>query len=221
MAVFGRREAHLPGFESAADAARRAGFEPAVRVTGGRAVAYTTNALVLDIVKRRSTAIDDPIGRFETYGALLVAALGAMGIAAQLGAVPGEYCSGAHSLNVRGTTKLVGTSQRVVRGAWLFSALIVVDDRERVREVLADIYGALGEPFDPASVGAVGDEVSGLSIEQVEAIVLAGVTESGAEHGRIDAALLERARALAASGGGSPRGRASGGDCPASPGTDA
>lgn len=199
MAVFGRRDARLPTFGMAAEVARGAGFQPAVRVTGGKAVAYTSNALVLDVVKRRAAdGVDDPIARFQTYGAQLVAAFAAMGIEAQLGAVPGEYCPGAHSINVRGAAKLVGTSQRVVRGAWLFSALIVLDDRERVSQVLADIYAALGEPFDPASVGSVADEAPGLALEEVERIILAGVAERGAERRAIDPELLDRARALAA-----------------------
>ena len=39
--VFGRRETRSPGFPAALRAAREAGFEPLVRATGGRAVAYT------------------------------------------------------------------------------------------------------------------------------------------------------------------------------------
>ncbi len=65
----------------------------------------------------------------------------------------------AHSINVGGAAKLVGTSRRVVRGAWLFSALIVLDDQERVAQALADIYGAFDHPFDPTSVGSVFAEV--------------------------------------------------------------
>ena len=51
VVVFGRRDTRLPGFEAAARAASAAGFEPLVRATGGRAVAYTSEALVIDHVR--------------------------------------------------------------------------------------------------------------------------------------------------------------------------
>ncbi|MHB8733626.1 MAG: lipoate--protein ligase family protein, partial [bacterium] len=38
--AFGRRDAYLPGFSTAANAARAHGFEPVIRAPGGRAAAY-------------------------------------------------------------------------------------------------------------------------------------------------------------------------------------
>ena len=77
---------------------------------------------------------------------------------ARLGAVPGEYCPGAHSVNARGETKLVGTAQRVLRQAWLFASLVVVGDERELRPVLTEVYGHLGQPFDPTSVGSLSAE---------------------------------------------------------------
>ena len=172
MAVFGRRDVRAPGFAKAVESSREAGFVPAARVTGGRAVAYTPRALVVDIVQRQADAMLEHDPRFERYGRVFVDAFRPLGIDARVGAVPGEYCAGAHSVNARGTTKLVGTSQRVVRNAWLFSALVVVDDASRLRPVLTEMYAHLGQPFDPRSVGSVADEAPGVTVADVEAAIL-------------------------------------------------
>src|SRR4051794_20058396 len=125
VVVFGRRDTRLPGFDAAVLAARAAGFEPLVRAVGGRPVAYTTQALLIDHVKHEPLAADGLETRFQYYGTLYAEILRELGIDARVGAVPGEYCPGAHSVNARGVVKLVGTGQRVVRNAWLFSTLIV------------------------------------------------------------------------------------------------
>lgn len=168
VVVFGRRDTRLPGFGAAAQAARAAGFEPLVRAVGGRPVAYTTEALVVDHVKHEQLAPDGLETRFKEYGLLYADVLQALGIDAQVGAVPGEYCPGAHSINARGVVKLVGTGQRVVRNGWLFSALVVVGDDERLRAVLTDVYRHLELPFDPASVGSLSTEVPGLTVDLVQ-----------------------------------------------------
>ena len=171
VVVFGRRDTRLPGFPGAAEAARAAGFEPVVRATGGRAVAYTEEALVVDHVRRESGSIGGQDARFDTFGHRFVDLFRGFGVDARLGAVPGEYCPGAHSVNARGTEKLVGTAQRMVPGAWLFSSLVVVGDEERLRPVLSEVYRSLGQDFDVASVGSLRREVPGLDSDDVEAAV--------------------------------------------------
>lgn len=180
MLVFGRRDTRLPGFAAALEAGRARGFSPAVRATGGRAVAYTEQAVVLDLVRSESGAVVHQEARFVRIGGQLVEVLRGLGVDARLGDVPGEYCPGAHSVNARGTAKLVGTAQRVVRDAWLFSALIQVDDAERVAECLDPVYRALEQPFDPRSVGAIADEAPGVGVGDVESAVLAAFS-AGAE----------------------------------------
>jgi len=46
--------------------------------------------------------------------------------------------------------KLIGAAERIVRGAWLHSSVIVVQSAARLRAVLEDVYGALGLDWDPA-----------------------------------------------------------------------
>ncbi|WP_405065137.1 lipoate--protein ligase [Kribbella sp. NBC_01510] len=196
VVVFGRRDTRLPGFGAAVRAARAAGFEPLVRAVGGRPVAYTDQALVVDHVKHERLAPDGMETRFKQYGSLYADVLQTLGIDARVGAVPGEYCPGAHSINARGLVKLVGTGQRVVPNGWLFSALVVVGDDGRLQPLLADVYRHLELPFDPASVGSLSTEVPGLTVETVERHLLDayGATDRQA----LDDTTLELATSLAA-----------------------
>ncbi|WP_232828782.1 lipoate--protein ligase family protein [Kribbella monticola] len=196
VVVFGRRDTRLPGFQAAVQAARSAGFEPLVRAVGGRPVAYTTEALVVDHVKHESLAPEGMETRFREYGSLYAEVLRELGIDARVGAVPGEYCPGAHSVNARGVVKLVGTGQRVVSHGWLFSALLVVGDDELLRPLLTDIYRHLDLPFDAASVGSLSSELPGLDVSTVEHRILTAYNAGAPTP--LDAATLQLATDLAA-----------------------
>ncbi len=195
VVVFGRRDTRLPGFPRAVEAARAAGFEPAVRATGGRAVAYTGAALVVDHVRPEMGSIGGQDARFAEFGERFVEVFRGFGVDARLGAVPGEYCPGAHSVNARGTQKLVGTAQRMVPGAWLFSSLVVVGDEERLRPVLAEVYRCLGQEFDESSVGSLSREVPGLDVDAVETAVV-DAWRPDAAAGLVETELLEKARSM-------------------------
>ena len=158
MVVFGRRDTRLPGYPDAVRAAREEGFAPAIRVVGGRPVAHTPKSVVIDQVGRESRALERQQSRFADFGLRFTSMLRELGVDARLGAVPGEYCPGAYSVNARGTVKLVGTAQRVLARAWLFSSLITVGDADRVRRVLARVYAAVDLPFDSAAVGSLASE---------------------------------------------------------------
>jgi lipoate-protein ligase A len=110
--------------------------------------------------------------RFRDFGAAYAAVLRDLGVDARVGEVPGEYCPGGSSVNARGVVKLVGTAQRVVRGAWLFSAVVVVDGSSVLRPLLTDVYRHLGQPFDGASVGSVREEAPGVDLDRLEKAVL-------------------------------------------------
>lgn len=172
VVAFGRRDTRLPGFSEAVRAARSAGFSPVIRPQGGRAVAYTEQALVVDHVSAQAGPPQGLRDRFAAFGELWVGVLRPHGIDARIGAVPGEYCPGDHSVNARGQVKLVGTAQRVVRNAWLFSAVAIVGDAERLRRVLTEVYGHLGLPFDAASVGSLELEAPDLSVDRLEDAVI-------------------------------------------------
>lgn len=177
--VFGRRDTRLPGFPAAARAAREHGFVPLVRATGGRAVAYDHDALVVDHVSADPEPQAGHDRRFREFGARLAEVFQGLGVDARVGAVPGEYCPGAFSVNARGTAKLVGTSQRITKNAWLFSSLVIVSGAGRLRPMLAEVYGHLGQPFDPASAGSLAAEVPALDAGTVERAILAGYQADG------------------------------------------
>ena len=196
VVVFGRRDTHRPGFPQAVNAAERAGFATAIRATGGRAVAYTGQSIVVDHVMPDPDAVVGLEDRFVRFGALLTVALCDLGVDARVGAVPGEYCPGAHSINARGTVKLVGTAQRAIKGAWLFSSLVVVADHERLQPVLTEVYRHLKLPFDDASVGSLTGEHPTLTVDAVESALLEAYQLTGTAPVMLDPGTLTLAKQL-------------------------
>jgi lipoate-protein ligase A len=174
--AFGQRDARLAGFAPARGKALAAGFEPLVRRAGGRAAAYHQGCLVVDHIDRAVDAVADTRARFEFFGRLFAQALQHAGVDAFVGEIPGEYCPGEFS--VHGTAaglpavKLVGTAQRVVAGAWLFSSVIVVEHSAPIRAVLEDTYAALGLPWEPSTAGAAEDLAPGVRVRDLEEAVL-------------------------------------------------
>ncbi|MDJ0315961.1 lipoate--protein ligase family protein [Arthrobacter antibioticus] len=174
--AFGQRDTRLAGFSAAEQASRDNGFMPAVRRAGGRAAAYHQGTLIVDHIQHENDSIAGAKGRFGFFGDLFTQALRSLGVDAGVGEIPGEYCPGEFSVFGRSASsnvKLVGTAQRVVAGAWLFSSVIVVENSAPIRKVLVDSYAALELQWDPATAGAVEDLRPGLSVEDVEAAILA------------------------------------------------
>jgi octanoyl-[GcvH]:protein N-octanoyltransferase len=171
--AFGRRDSLRTGFPAAAAAARDHGFTPVIRPAGGRAAAYHDGCLVIDEIAPDADAMSDIRERFAAGAQSQARALRSLGVDARVGEVPGEYCPGEFSVNARGAVKLVGAAQRIIRGAWLFSSVIVVDGAASVRAVLEDVYAELGLDWDPATTGAIADEVPGVTVAQVDAALRA------------------------------------------------
>ncbi len=173
LLAFSKQDAASPGFGDAARAARAAGFEPVVRLAGGRAAVYHEETLALSwaVADRRPPAHTE--ARFRELAGLLREALTDLGVDARVGEVPGEYCPGAWSVNARGKVKLAGTGQRLIAGAAHRGAVLVVGGSDLVRKALAPTYAALGLDWDPATVGSVRDEVGGVSVAEAEEAVLA------------------------------------------------
>lgn len=158
---FGQRDARLPGFAEASARSRDLGFEPVVRKAGGRAAAYHRGSLVVDHLEPHDDATIETQARFIGFANLFVEALESIGVSAGIGEIPGEYCPGEFSVhgNTKSGTqvKLIGTAQRVVKGAWLFSSSIVVSDTPPIREVTKAVYDALELDLDPTTIGSAHD----------------------------------------------------------------
>ena len=78
--AFGRLDANRPQFAEVAETARRHGFAPVVRGTGGRAAAYHEQTVVLEIV---SPDDEGPAGikrRFRVFAGELVEMLRGLGV---------------------------------------------------------------------------------------------------------------------------------------------
>jgi octanoyl-[GcvH]:protein N-octanoyltransferase len=161
VVAFAKRDALAPGYSRALAAARAQGFGAILRLAGGRAAVFHEGTLEL----AHAAPDPDPKAgihpRFEAEATLIARALRALGVDARVGEVPGEYCPGRWSVNAAGERKLAGIGQRVVAGGSHTGAVIVVAGADRIRTVLDPVYEALGLEWEPGTVGAVADELTG------------------------------------------------------------
>jgi len=171
-----RRESRMPGFAAASAAAVRLGFDPAIRPTGGRAVAYDETCLVFDLISRDDATLD-PSDYFARAGNSIADALRSVGVDARLGEVAGEYCPGEYSINARGAVKLVGTSQRAIRGARLLSGMLAFGSVGRFVAVLLEANAALDLAWDPATFGTMKLEAPQVPRTAVEDALVAALLE--------------------------------------------
>jgi octanoyl-[GcvH]:protein N-octanoyltransferase len=179
--AFGQRDVRLEGYELATARSLEHGFAPVVRKAGGRAAAYHRGTVIVDHVETAAEAMMGHQHRFKVLGTLYADALRRGGIDARVGEIAGEYCAGEYSVHgmpgvgsrTRNAVKLVGTAQRVVSGAWLFSSVFVIEDSAPIRALLDDVYRAMEIPMDPATVGAADDLLPGYTTETFIADLLA------------------------------------------------
>ena len=170
--AFGPRDRVTQGFPAAVDAALARGFGAVLRLAGGRAAVFHPGTIAF------SWAIPDPSpregipARFDELAGIIVEAIGSLGIDARIGEVPGEYCPGEHSVNARGRTKLMGVGQRVIAGAAHVGGVVVVSGADRIRDVLTPVYAALGLDWDPATVGSLEAEASGITWDEAEGAIM-------------------------------------------------
>ena len=194
MVAFAKRDALGPGYARAAHAARAAGYVPILRMAGGRAAVFHEDTVELAHAVPERDARAGVHDRFRESADRLAAALGALGVDARVGEVPGEYCPGGYSINARGQLKLAGIGQRLIRGGAHLGAVVVAAGAERVVEPLVPVYAALGLDWDPATTGSVADEVPAVGFEQVLETIRA---EYARDHELVEAELDPDTLALA------------------------
>lgn len=168
---FGQQDVRVHGYQRARQVSVDHGFTPVVRRVGGRAAAYHAGSLVIDHIQPEDDAMFGFRDRFVYFGDLVTAALQQLGVDAAVGEIPGEYCAGEYSVHAVLASgqriKLAGTAQRVVKGAWLFSTSLVVEDGAAVQQVLTDVYSELDIAFDPATAGAATDASPTITVQDV------------------------------------------------------
>ncbi len=171
--AFGMADRIQPGYPAAIRVAVAHGYAPVERLAGGRAAVFHEKTLAF------SWAIpeDDPrtgiTKRFEMVSGLMRDAFRGLKIDARVGEIPGEYCPGRYSVNVGGIVKVMGVGQRLIRGAAHIGGVIVVNDGERIRDVLIPVYRALGVDWDPRTTGALADRSAGTKNSDVSTAVMA------------------------------------------------
>jgi octanoyl-[GcvH]:protein N-octanoyltransferase len=194
MVAFGKQDVNSPGYTDAVTAAYAGGFEAVQRLAGGRAAVFHENTIAFAWAGRAQDTWSGTHDRFRTIAGIVERALQRLGVDARTGEIPREYCPGEYSINARGETKLVGIGQRLIKGAWHIGGVIVVAEAERVRDILIPVYEALKLDWDPATAGAVADEVPGIGWEDVAQTLLEELPDH--EFADIDSTTLSLAQGL-------------------------
>ena len=174
VVAFGPQDTRAKGYADAVAASRNQGFEAIQRLAGGRAAVFHGDTLAFSwtIPVNAASPHDGVMMRFDEMADLITRAFRALGVDARVGEVPGEYCPGAHSVNARGETKLMGVGQRLIRNAAHVGGVIVIDGVERINDVLVPVYDALEIDWRPETTGSLHDEVGPALFDDVKAAVL-------------------------------------------------
>lgn len=198
MVAFGKQDAIAAGYGTAAAAARDRGFEAVLRLAGGRAAVFHEHTLELAHALPGEDLRSGVHDRFREAADRIAAALRDLGVDARVGGVPGEYCPGGYSVNVRAEAKLAGVGQRLIRGGAHVGAVVVASHAGLVRDALVPVYEALGLDWDPATSGSVADEVPNVGLDEVtRAIRAAYASDYELVAAELDSDTLALARRLA------------------------
>lgn len=195
-----RRDTRRPGFAEAVRAAENEGYPVLVRGAGGGATAADTGTFGFSIVRPARDDTQEITARYDEAARFVLAVLGRLGVLAEVGEVRDEFCPGDHSLRHGGYEngmKLVGIAQRLTRRATSVGGLVVVHGEEALSRALAGVYGALGLPFRPESVGSLSRAVASPRIstgEAMDALAAEARLRYGAEPVPLDDPLLKTAR---------------------------
>lgn len=198
-AAFGRLDVLRPGFLRACAVAREHGLTPVLRSVGGHAAVFDERCVIVEHVTREADATAGLQARFEDQSRRVRDALRALGADARIGELAGEYCPGPHSVNVGGRVKVAGIAQRMVRHGAATSAVVVAGGGPELRAAVTAIYAALEIAIDPATAGAIDEQVAGVTPDDV-ARRLRDAYAAGArlEPCEPDAGLLAAAQGLTA-----------------------
>ena len=160
------------GLPAAVHAAREGGFEPVMRLAGGRAAVYHEETLAC------SWAVPDCRPAARTKERFRELAGCSPPRSAGWASTPGWARSRASTARApgastpRGRTKLVGIGQRLIAGAAHRGAVIVVGEASGCATCWCRCTRP-GPRWDPATAGSVEDEVGEVGLDAVEQAILA------------------------------------------------
>lgn len=155
--ALGRMDRVRPGFARACAVTLEHGWVPVLRWGGGHAAPYGPDCVVVEVIRRQKVIVGGLEERFHDLTALVSETVAGLGIDLEVGELPGEYCPGRFSLHLPGGPKVAGVAQRVIRGASLTTAALVVEGGPALRAVIADVYSALELSVDRSVAGALAD----------------------------------------------------------------
>jgi len=177
VVAFGAVDRVQPGYPQAVRVAQANGFAAVERLAGGRAAVFHEQTLAFAWATPEEEPRAGITERFKIVAGIMVDAFERLGIDARIGELRGEYCPGKWSVNVGGRVKVMGVGQRLVRGAAHVGGVVVVDDGERIRDVLIPVYRALQLDWDPRTTGALADRAPGLDNEKVSTAIIAAMSK--------------------------------------------
>ncbi|GLX70000.1 lipoate--protein ligase family protein [Paenibacillus glycanilyticus] len=146
--IMGLRDSRLPGAGAARDLLETAGWDTAVRNSGGAAVPLDAGVVNLSLILPKSNVLDFHFHyNFEQMYELISLALRGTGRRVDKGEIAGAYCPGDFDLSIGGL-KFCGIAQRRQAHAVVIQAFIVAEGSGAERARLVRSF------YDMAAVGA-------------------------------------------------------------------
>ena len=165
--VPGMRDMRLPGADAAVAHFRSQGYDVHLRSSGGRLVVLDPGVLNVAIAYAGEGLPGVEQG-FGLMADVLGRALGALGLASEVGEVEGSICAGRYDLAIGGR-KVAGLSQRRRRNFALVHAFLLVEGSGEERERIANAFYALAgaterESIRPASMTTLAERLAGITV---------------------------------------------------------
>lgn len=198
VVAFGKQDRLSSGFAAAVQVARHHGFDPVVRMPGGRAAVFHEETVAFSWTSPSSDPVRGIRERFAAATDVINQALSRLGVPSASGEIPGEYCPGEFSIHHAGQIKLAGIGQRLARHAAHVGGVLVVGNTRATRDVLVPTYRALGIDWDPSTVGSINDITPDVDVPTVIDTIVGVVAEQQPiVPASVDAKTLARGRELA------------------------
>ena len=196
--AFGKRDVIAPEYPAAVAAASKVGFASVQRLAGGRAAVFTEHTIAFSLAIPHEDPRTTIHERFREVSALMVEAFAQLGVASEVGEVPGEYCPGEFSVNHERRIKLMGVGQRLAKRAAHVGGVIAVSRTDLLLQALIPVYRALDLEWRPMTTGSLGDVRNVSNEAAIEALKDQFRMTHAITKGRIDGELVDRARGIAA-----------------------